>query len=146
MSMKHNLNWSWSRDFTELLCYIICNGSNVGGAGKSRFSEDQIKCKVKKKLVKILPKYSELDDELIHWIDFFTSFIAIFYTYQKYHESENESDNNEEFGYLYKKNHQEKYMNWQSWRKENAIFWNEWWKENYDDDIFNKYGSDGNGK
>jgi hypothetical protein len=86
LGMSGDLNWSWDRELTELHCYIICNGSHHGGTGKSRFSEKQIKCKVKNILVKILPKYLELDHELIHSIDFFTSFIAIFYKYEKYHE------------------------------------------------------------
>jgi hypothetical protein len=88
MDMRNNLNWCWSGELTELFCYIICNRSHLGGTGKSRFSGDQIKCKMKNKLVKMLPRYWELDDELIHWIDFYTSFIAIFYTYEKYQESE----------------------------------------------------------
>jgi hypothetical protein len=59
LSMKARLCSTWSIELTELLFYIICNGSQLGGTGKSRYSEDQIKWKVKKKLIKILPKYWE---------------------------------------------------------------------------------------
>jgi hypothetical protein len=99
---------------------------------------------VKKKFVNILPTYLELDDQLVHWIEFYTSFIAIFYTYEKYHDSKQESDAGEKFGHLYMKKHQEKYMNWQKWRKENTIFWKEWWKENDDNtkDIYGEYNCD----
>jgi hypothetical protein len=86
---------------------------------------------VKKKLIKNSPKHWELDDQLVHWIEFFTSFIAIFYAYEKHHDSIHEAESGEDFGHLYKRKHQEKYMNWQNWRKENAIFW----KENDDDSI-----------
>jgi hypothetical protein len=103
LCMNANLNWCWDHKLTELFCDILCKGSHLGETGKSRFLDEQIKCKVEKRLVKISLKYSELDDELIHWIDFFTSFIAILYIYEKYHESECEANNNEDFGYFYKK-------------------------------------------
>jgi hypothetical protein len=83
-SIKYNLCESWNRELTELLFYIICNGSQLRGTGKSRYSEDQIKCKVKNKLIKILPEYWELHERLTYWINFFTSFVAIYYTHCKY--------------------------------------------------------------
>jgi hypothetical protein len=64
LSMSANLCYSWSRELTELLIYKICNGSQLRGTGTSRYSEDQIKYKVKKKLIKILPKHWEL---IINW-------------------------------------------------------------------------------
>jgi hypothetical protein len=48
---------------TELIFYIICNVSSLGEKGKSRYSEDQIKCKVKNKLIKdVLPTNWEVDE------------------------------------------------------------------------------------
>jgi hypothetical protein len=47
-----NLNCRWNKELTELLFYIIYNGSHLGGTGKSGYSEVQIKCKVKKKFIK----------------------------------------------------------------------------------------------
>jgi hypothetical protein len=38
-------NNCFTREMTELIFYIVCNGSSIGGTGKSRYSEDQIKCK-----------------------------------------------------------------------------------------------------
>jgi hypothetical protein len=51
------------REMTELIFYIICNGSSIGGMVKSRYSEDKIKCKVKNKLIKdVLPTHWETDE------------------------------------------------------------------------------------
>jgi hypothetical protein len=56
-------NNCFTREMSELIFYIICNGSSIGGSGKSRYSEDQIKCKVKNKLIKdVLPIHWEIDE------------------------------------------------------------------------------------
>jgi hypothetical protein len=84
---------------TELIFYIICNESSIGGTGKSRYSEDQIKCKVKNKLIyDVLPKNWENDEWLVYWVNFYSSFIAIYYTHMKYRESKIEAVRNKEFG------------------------------------------------
>jgi hypothetical protein len=72
-------NQCFTREMTELIFYIIYNGSSMGGMGKSRYSEDQIKCKVKKKLIKEgLPINWEIDEWLVYWVNFYSSFIAIY--------------------------------------------------------------------
>jgi hypothetical protein len=84
-------NNCFPREMTELIFYIICNGSSIGGMGKSRYSEDQIKCKVKKKLIKdVSPINWEIDEWLVYWVNFYSSFIAIYYTHMKYRESKTE--------------------------------------------------------
>jgi hypothetical protein len=80
-------NNCFTREMRELTFYIICNGSSIGGTGKSRYSEDQIKCKVKNKLIKdVLPIYWETDEWLVYWVNFYSSFIAIYHTHMKYCE------------------------------------------------------------
>jgi hypothetical protein len=92
-------NQCFTREKTELIFYIICNGSSIGGTGKSRYSEDQIKCKVKNKLIKeVLPINWEIDEWLVYWVDFYSSFIAIYYTHMKYRESKIEAVRKKEFG------------------------------------------------
>jgi hypothetical protein len=84
---------------SELLFYIICNRSSLGGTGKSKYSEDQIKCKVKTRLIKeVLPSNWEVDEWLVYWINFYSSFIAIYYTHMKYRESKIEAVKGKEFG------------------------------------------------
>jgi hypothetical protein len=57
----------FTREMSELIFYIICNGSSIGGSGKSRYSEDQIKCKVKNKLIKdVLPAHWEVDEWFVY--------------------------------------------------------------------------------
>jgi hypothetical protein len=87
---KH-FNNCFTREITELIFYIICNGSSIGGTGKLRYSEDQIKCKVKNKLIKdVLPIYWETEEWLVYWVNFYSSFIAIYHTHMKFHESKEE--------------------------------------------------------
>jgi hypothetical protein len=63
----------FTREMSELLFYIICNGSSLGGMSKSRYSEDQIKCKVKNRLIKeVLPKNWEFDEWLVFWVNFYS--------------------------------------------------------------------------
>jgi hypothetical protein len=52
-----------------------------------------------------------LDDQLVHWIEFSTSFIAIFYTYEKHHDSIQKAEIGEDFGHIYKRKHPGKCMN-----------------------------------
>jgi hypothetical protein len=86
---------------SELIFYIICSGSHLDGTEKSRYSKDQIKCKVKNKLIKeVLPKYLELDEWLVYWMNFYSSFIAIYYTHMKYCDTKKEIKKNKEFGSL----------------------------------------------
>jgi hypothetical protein len=67
----HYFNNCFTREMSELLFYIICNGSSIGGTGKSRYSEDQIKCKVKNELIReVLPEYWEIDEWLVFWVNF----------------------------------------------------------------------------
>jgi hypothetical protein len=55
-------NNCFTREMTELIFYIIYNGSSIDGSGNSRYSEDQIKCKGKNKLIKdVLPIHWEID-------------------------------------------------------------------------------------
>jgi hypothetical protein len=92
-------NNCFTREMTELIFYIICNGSSIGGTGKSRYSEDQIKCKVKNKLIKeVLPKNWEVDEWLVYLVNFYSSFIAIYYTPMKCRESKIEAVRGKEFG------------------------------------------------
>jgi hypothetical protein len=46
-NIKHPLKKFIDREDIELLCYIIYTRSNLNGARKSRFNEDQIKCKIR---------------------------------------------------------------------------------------------------
>jgi hypothetical protein len=80
-NMENHLNERIERENIELLCYIICNQSGLGGTGKSRYSENMIKCKIKKKLD--LYQYWELDDVFVYWVNFFISFYAIYLTHMK---------------------------------------------------------------
>jgi hypothetical protein len=60
---------------------------------------------VKKKLIEeVLPKYWEVEVCLIYWLNFCSSFIAIYYTYMKYYESKEGEQRKEEFGRHKKKN------------------------------------------
>jgi hypothetical protein len=45
-------NHCFTREMAELIFYIICSVSHIGDQGKSRYSEDQLKYKVKNKLNK----------------------------------------------------------------------------------------------
>jgi hypothetical protein len=92
-------NQCFTREMTELIFYIICNGSSIVRTGKSRYSEDQIKCKVKNKLIKeVLPINWEFDEWLVYWVNFYSSFLAIYYTHMKYRESKIEAVRKKEFG------------------------------------------------
>jgi hypothetical protein len=94
-------NNCFTREITELIFYIICNGSSIGGTGKSRYSEDQIKCKVKNKLIKdVLPINWEIDEWLVYWVNFYSSFIAIYYTHMKYCESKEGVKEDIDFGVI----------------------------------------------
>jgi hypothetical protein len=76
-------NNCFTREMTELIFHIICNGSFIGGTRKSRYSEDQIKCKVKNKLIKdVLPTHWETHEWLAYWVNFYSSFIAIYHTHE----------------------------------------------------------------
>jgi hypothetical protein len=84
---------------SELIFYIICNGLSIGGSGKSRYSEDQIKCKVKNKLIKdVLSIHWEIDEWLVYGVNFYSSFIAIYLTRMKYCESKEEEIEDKDFG------------------------------------------------
>jgi hypothetical protein len=73
---------------SELLFYIICNGSHLGDTGKSRYLEDQIKNKLEKKLIiEVRPKFWEHNSWLLFWINFYSSFISIYDTHMKFCES-----------------------------------------------------------
>jgi hypothetical protein len=92
-------NNCFTREMTELIFYIICNGPSIGGTGKSRYSEDQIKCKVKNKLIKdVLPTYWETDEWLVYCVSFYSSFIAIYHAHMKYRESKVEVIKDKDFG------------------------------------------------
>jgi hypothetical protein len=92
-------NQCFTREMSDLIFYIICSGSSFGGTGKSRYSEDQIKCKVKNKIIKeVLPTNWEVDEWLVYWINFYSSFIVIYYTHMKYRESKIEEVRSTEFG------------------------------------------------
>jgi hypothetical protein len=118
-------NQCFTREMSELLFYIICNGSSLGGTGKSRYSEDQIKYKVKNKLIKdVLPTNWEVDEWFVFWVDFYSTFIAIYYTHMKYRESKFEAVRKEEFGTM-QKNHNKKLKDKWNDRKRREY---DWWK------------------
>jgi hypothetical protein len=59
-------NNCFTREMTKLIFYVICNGSSMDGTGKSRYSEDQIKCKVRNKIIKdVLPIHWEINEWLV---------------------------------------------------------------------------------
>jgi hypothetical protein len=92
-------NNCFTKEMSELLFYIICNGSSLGGTGKSRYSEDQSKCKVKNRLIKeVLPINWEFDEWLVFWVNFYSSFIAIYCKHMKFCESKIEAVRGKEFG------------------------------------------------
>jgi hypothetical protein len=98
---RNLLNNCFTRDVTELIFYIICNGSSIGGPRKSRCSEDQIKCKVKNKLIKdVLPIHWETDERLVYWVNFYSSFIVIYCTHMKYCESKEEINEGKDIGVI----------------------------------------------
>jgi hypothetical protein len=74
----------------ELICYIICTQSGYNGTGKSRYDEDQIKSKLKKKVGQVFYEYWELDENVVFYVKFFISFTAIYLTYMKLKQSKNE--------------------------------------------------------
>jgi hypothetical protein len=54
---------------------------------------------VKNRLIKDgLPTNWEVDEWLVLWVNFYSSFIAIYYTHMKYHESKTEICRGQEFG------------------------------------------------
>jgi hypothetical protein len=54
---------------------------------------------VKKRLIKeVLPSNWEVDEWLVYWVNFYSSFIAIYYTHMKYRESKIEAVKGKEFG------------------------------------------------
>jgi hypothetical protein len=76
-------NNCFNREMTELIFYIICNGSSIGGTGKSRYSEDQIKCKLKNKLIKdVLPTNWETDEWLVYWVNFIHHYSNLLHTHE----------------------------------------------------------------
>jgi hypothetical protein len=52
--MKWNLRAEFTREEMELIFYIICAQSGYNVTGESRYDEDAIKCKIRKKLKRIL--------------------------------------------------------------------------------------------
>jgi hypothetical protein len=83
--MKWNL-----REEMELISYIICAQSGYNGTGKSRYDEDAIKCKIRKKVEKDFHEYWKLDEDVTYCVDFFISFIAIYLTYMNLKQSKYE--------------------------------------------------------
>jgi hypothetical protein len=114
---------------TELIFYIICNGSSLGGTGKSRYSEDHIKCKMKNILIKeVLPTNWEVDEWLVYWVNFYSSFIAIYYTHMKYRESKIEAVRGKEFG-TEQINHKKKLkFIWDKRKSRERDWWKIFWK------------------
>jgi hypothetical protein len=56
---------------------------------------------VKNKLIKdVLPINWEIDEWLVYWINFYSSFIAIYYTHMKYCESKEEVKEDTDFGVI----------------------------------------------
>jgi hypothetical protein len=90
----------------------------LGGTGKSRYSEDQIKCKVRSKLIKdVLPIHWEMDECLVYWVNFFTSFIAIYHPHMKYCETKDEVKEEKEFGSMQKEQKKKLKYIWEKKKK-----------------------------
>jgi hypothetical protein len=90
--------------------------------------EDQIKCKVKNKLIKdVLPKYWEIDEWLVYWVNFYSSFVAIYLTHMKYCESDEEIREETEFGTIQIEQVKKHKFKWEKRRKREKEWWKEFW-------------------
>jgi hypothetical protein len=67
--LKDIMRWDLREEFTkeemELIFYIICTQSSYNGTGKSRYDEDKIKCKIRKKIEKGFYEYWKLDENVV---------------------------------------------------------------------------------
>jgi hypothetical protein len=84
---------------------------------------------VRKKLIKdVLPTNWKIDEWLVYWVNFYSSFIAIYYTHMKYRESKIEAVRKKEFG-TEQVNHKKKpKFIWDKRKSRERDWWKIFWK------------------
>jgi hypothetical protein len=83
---------------------------------------------VKRKLnEEVFPKYWEMDEWLIYWINFYSSFFAIYHTHMKYCESKKYIEKNLEFGSLQIEEKQVLRYIWDKRRRKEREYWKGFW-------------------
>jgi hypothetical protein len=84
---------------------------------------------VKKELIReVLPEYWEVDEWLVFWVNFYSSFVAIYLTHLKHCESEKETEEDEEFGTIQKERNKKVKLKWEKNRNGEKYWWKMFWK------------------
>jgi hypothetical protein len=84
---------------------------------------------VKNKLIKdVLPINCEIDKWLVYWVNFYSSFIAIYYTHMKYFESKEEVKEDTDFGVIQIEQKKKLKFIWEKRRKRERDWWKIFWK------------------